>query len=80
MKLVIEIDKARFKDIQRIAGVQLKSNYFQTAEQIIASGSDVLGKIKAEVEEIETYDGLYIDRACVLQIIDKYRAERGDKK
>ena len=37
---------------------------------------DVLDKISAEIEEIETYDGLYIDRAYVLQIIDKYKAER----
>ena len=35
----------------------------------------VLDKIEAEIEEIETYDGLYIDRAYVLQIIDKYKAE-----
>ena len=37
--------------------------------------NDVLDKIRAEIEEIETYDGLYIDRAYVLQIIDEYRAE-----
>lgn len=37
--------------------------------------SCVLDKIRAEIEEIETYDGLYIDRAYVLQIIDKYKAE-----
>lgn len=35
----------------------------------------VLDKISAEIEEIETYDGLYIDRAYVLQIIDKYKAK-----
>lgn len=34
-----------------------------------------LDKIIAEVEEIETYDGIYIDRAYVLEIIDKYKAE-----
>ena len=38
MQIVIDIDEARFKDIQRIAEVQFKSNYFQTAEQIIAKG------------------------------------------
>ena len=38
MKIVIEIDEARFKDIQRIAEVQLERNHFQTAEQIIAKG------------------------------------------
>lgn len=39
MKLVIEIDEVRFKDIQRIASVQLENNHFKTAEQIIASGT-----------------------------------------
>lgn len=39
MKLVIEIDEVRYKDIQRIAEVQLERNHFQTAEQIIASGT-----------------------------------------
>lgn len=38
MKLTIEIDEARFKDIQRIAEVQLEMSHFQTAEQIIAKG------------------------------------------
>ena len=40
---------------------------------------ELLDKIIAEIEEIETYDGLYIDRAYVLEIIDKYKAERSDK-
>ncbi len=39
MKLVIEIDEVRFKDIQRIASVQLENYHFKTAEQIIASGA-----------------------------------------
>ena len=38
MQIVIEIDEARFKDIQRIVEVQIESNRFQTAEQIIANG------------------------------------------
>ena len=38
MQIVIEIDEARYKDIQRIAEVQLESTHFQTAEQIIAKG------------------------------------------
>lgn len=79
MKLVIEIDEARFKDIQRIAGVQLKSNYFQTTEQIIASGSDVLDKIIDEIKALSNanpsywHSGDMVDRDDVLQIIDKYR-------
>ena len=39
MEIVIKIDDKRYKDIQRIATVQLKSNYFKTTEQIIASGT-----------------------------------------
>lgn len=31
-------------------------------------------KIRAEIEEAHTYDGIYIDRAYVLEIIDKYKA------
>ena len=75
MKLVIEIDEARFKDIQRIAGVQLKSNYFQTAEQIIASGSDVLDKIKTEIRNEQNMDYKCHRKTYdkCLRIIDKYR-------
>jgi hypothetical protein len=38
----------------------------------------VLEKIRDEIEELQMYKGLYniyIDRAHVLEIIDKYRAE-----
>jgi len=38
MRIAIEIDEARYKDIQRIAEVELELNHFQTAEQIIAKG------------------------------------------
>ena len=41
---------------------------------------DVLDKIEAEIEEIETYDGLYIDRAYVLQIINKYNADKAESE
>lgn len=37
--------------------------------------ADVLDKMIAEIEEIETCDGIYIDRAYVLEILDKYKAE-----
>lgn len=39
MKILIDISEERFKDIQRISSVQLKDNYFKTAEQIIANGT-----------------------------------------
>ena len=39
MKIVIEIDDARFKDIRRIACVQLENYHFKTVEQIIANAT-----------------------------------------
>lgn len=39
MQIVIDISEERFRDIQRIAEVQLESNHFKTAEQIIANGT-----------------------------------------
>lgn len=39
---------------------------------------NVLDKIRTEIEELQMYKGLYdiyINRAYVLEIIDKYRAE-----
>ena len=39
-----------------------------------------LDKITAEIEEAQTYDGIYIDRAYVLEIIDKYKAESEGKE
>ena len=59
MKLVIEIDEVRYKDIQRIAEVQLERNHFQTAEQIIAKGvqieqeSDLISR-QAVLESLKT--------------------------
>lgn len=39
IQIVIDISEERFRDIQRIAEVQLESNHFKTAEQIIAKGT-----------------------------------------
>lgn len=55
MQVVINIDEARFKDIRRIAEVQIESNHFKTAEQIIANGTPLPkghGAIK-DVSQIE---------------------------
>lgn len=38
MKIIIDIPEDRYKDIHRIASVQLENHHFQTAEQIIANG------------------------------------------
>lgn len=52
---------------------------WQKDHEILKAYSDgangVLDDVSAEIEEIETYDGIYIDRAYVLQIINKYRTE-----
>lgn len=41
MKIVIDIPEDRYKDIQRIASVQLENYHFKTAEQIIANGTQL---------------------------------------
>lgn len=49
--------------------------YIAKLETRIVEQDSVLDDVSAEIEEIETYDGIYIDRAYVLQIVDKYKAE-----
>ena len=39
MQILIDLDEARLRDVQRIAKVQLERNNFRTAEQIIAKGT-----------------------------------------
>lgn len=46
MQIVIDISEARFRDIQRIADVQLEMCHFQTAEQIIAKGVPIEQELK----------------------------------
>ena len=49
--------------------------YIYKLETQIVEQEPILDKIRAEIEEAQTYDGIYIDRAYVLQILDKYKAE-----
>lgn len=72
MKVVIEIDETRFKDIQRIAEVQIENSHFQTAEQIIAKGvlieqEPVLDKIRAEITELDNK----VCRQFLIEDVDK---------
>lgn len=63
MKIVIEIDDARFKDIRRIACVQLENYHFKTVEQIIANATPLPkghGKLK-DANKIEAL--LDLDKA-----------------
>ena len=39
MKIVIDISEKRYKDIQRIAWMQIEYHHFKTAEQIITNGT-----------------------------------------
>ena len=75
MRLIIDIPKERYKDIQRIASVQADRNHFQTAEQIIANGTP-LEQIRAEIAENGNSD---INTQTVLRIIDKYTEQEPEK-
>ena len=57
--------------------------HFQMAIKALEE-EPILDKIRAEIEELQTYDGIYIDRAFdpddVFEIIDKYRTEAGKEE
>ncbi len=57
--------------------------HFQMAIKALEE-EPILDKIRAEIEELQTYDGIYIDRVFdpddVLAIIDKYRTEAGKEE
>ncbi len=58
MEIVIKIDDERYKDIQRIAEVQLDRGRFQTAEQIIANGTP-LPKGHGELKDVNELKKAY---------------------
>ena len=60
MKIVIDIDDARFKDIRRIACVQLENYHFKTVEQIIANGTP-LPKGHGDLIDRKEIDWISID-------------------
>lgn len=68
MKIIIDLPEARYKDIQRIASVQLESHYFKTAEQIIAEG--VALETKTQYQIIHQIEALYA-KATALGYIQK---------
>lgn len=53
MKLIIELDEKRFKDIQRIASIQIIRQRSLTCEQIIANGTPLEDFIKNRKEPID---------------------------
>ena len=56
----------------------LPADCYGEAEEIIEAlkQEPILDKIRAEIKELETNNGIYIDKYYVLHIIDKYKAER----
>lgn len=61
---------------RQIAVAYYQGKYDAVRELKIGDNSnamEVLDKIIAEIEEVSTYDGIYIDRSYVLEIIDKYK-------
>ena len=58
MKFIIELDERRFKDLQRIASIQMRRKCL-TCEQIIANGiplSEELEKIKEEIQGLIDFE------------------------
>lgn len=73
MQIVINISEERFRDIQRIAEVQLESNYFKTAEQIIANGTPLPkghGDLKDMDDIYEALEGWNDDTGWIIDAID----------
>ena len=78
MKIVIEIDDARFKDIQRIACVQLENYHFKTVEQIIANGTplpkghgDLIDRNDLSLMTVHLIDGVFVCDASTIIEADK---------
>ena len=66
MQIVINISEKRYKDILRIADVQLELKHFQTAEQIIANGTP----LEQEPTTKNDLGADCISRKAVLDAID----------
>lgn len=70
MEIVIKIDDERFRDIQRIAEVQLDRGRFQTAEQVIANGIP-LPKGHGELKDVNELKKAYDERIAYLYTLNK---------
>lgn len=67
---VVKFDEDKLREIVQEKVDEIKENLIE----------QYLDKITAEIEEAQTYEGIYIDRAYVLEIIDKYKAESEKNK
>jgi hypothetical protein len=70
MEIVIKIDDERYKDIQRIAEVQLDRGRFQTAEQVIANGTP-LPKGHGDLKDANELKKAYDERITYLYTLNK---------
>ena len=70
MEIVIKIDDERYKDIQRIAEVQLDRGRFQTAEQVIVNGIP-LPKGHGELKDVNELKKAYDERIAYLYTLNK---------
>lgn len=70
MEIVIKIDDERYKDIQRVAEVQLDRSRFQTAEQIIANGTP-LPKGHGDLKDANELKKAYDERITYLYTLNK---------
>lgn len=80
MKLLIEISDKLYNFVKSntVGGnTRIFDDYdMYNVSRCIGHGKPIdalFDEMRTEIEEIETYDGLYIDRAFVLQILDKYK-------
>lgn len=74
-KLLLEVNKAICDNLKAIEQEPFINKACVSNKVCEHDKKVVLDKIRTEIEEAQTYDGIYIDRAYVLEIIDKYKAE-----
>ena len=80
MKVVIDIGEKRFKDLQRIASIQIRRRSL-TCEQIIANGrplEEELEKLRAELHEtaeMHSNGNYYLRDEWIDEYIDKHISE-----
>ena len=66
MKLIIDIPEDKY-DLIQMAVMSGMGDYLHKA---VAQGIP-LDEIRTKIEEAQTYDGIYIDRDYIFEIIDK---------
>lgn len=68
---LIDADKLHPDRMTNKGTVAISQSQIANAKTVEAVPLSVIEKITAEIEERATYEGIYLDRADVLEIIDK---------